>query len=160
MGRTIKVTGMDEVAKTLNELGANAHGIAAVALYEGAGHMADAIRESVNGIATEEQKSAPRDRKRLPSPEEKALLQSGAAGIAKFVKTGESVSTSVSMQRSGYGVINGKTKPIPLIANSIESGTSFMKKQPFFRKAVNKAKGSAQAKIVAKFDAEVKKITG
>lgn len=39
-------------------------------------------------------------------------------------------------------------KPIGVIANAINSGTSFMKKQPFFRKAVNKSKGAAVDAIV------------
>ena len=68
-------------------------------------------------------------------------------GVAKFHKDVTNVNTSVGLQNAGYGSINGKTKPIPQIANAINSGTSFMQKQPFFRKATNKAKGPAQAAI-------------
>ena len=52
-------------------------------------------------------------------------------------------------------MLAGKTKPIPAIVNAINSGTSFMKKQPFFRKAVNRGTSKAQAAIVAKIEAEV-----
>ena len=38
-------------------------------------------------------------------------------------------------------------KPVPLIANAINSGTSFMKKQPFLRKAFTQSKGPANAAI-------------
>lgn len=41
----------------------------------------------------------------------------------------------------------GNAKPVAVIANAINSGTSFMEKQPFFRKAVNQSKGKAVAKI-------------
>ena len=40
-------------------------------------------------------------------------------------------------------------KPVAVIANSINSGTSFMSKQPFMRKAFSKAKGAAMAAIEA-----------
>ena len=39
-------------------------------------------------------------------------------------------------------------KPIGVIANSINSGTSFMKPQPFFRRAVNRTKSIAVDAIV------------
>ena len=38
-------------------------------------------------------------------------------------------------------------KPVPLIANSIEHGTSFMKKQPFMRKAISQNQRAALAAI-------------
>ena len=111
---------------------------------------------------------------RDPSPEERAMLQGeGAAGIAKFKKNGVSVNTSVGFNNAGYAPApwatkrhKGRTtykwdgkkvesargggkgedvKPIPLIANAINSGTSFMRKQPFFRKAISRAKGRAEA---------------
>jgi hypothetical protein len=40
-------------------------------------------------------------------------------------------------------------KPVGVIANSINSGTSFMVKQPFMRKAFSKSKGAAEAAIEA-----------
>lgn len=52
---------------------------------------------------------------------------------------------AVQSKKMGYGTGGGASvKPIPVIANAIESGTSFMNKQPFFRKAVNKSRGAAQ----------------
>lgn len=40
-------------------------------------------------------------------------------------------------------------KPVAVIINSIEHGTSFMKKQPFMRKAIQQTKGAAMAAIEA-----------
>ena len=182
----LSVTGMDELLSKLDELGGKAAGVAAVGLYEGAGVEADAVSQALHGIATEPFKYA-KGGKRLPSPEEKALLTSARHGVAKFRNNGLSVDTSVGFQSSGYGAItwnHAKTaasrtkykqgtggrmehaskgtgqsmKPVALIANAINSGTSFMTKQPFFRKAVSTSKGAAQAAIEKKIREELEKI--
>ena len=58
-------------------------------------------------------------------------------------------------------VLNGKKKPIPVIVNSINSGTSFMNKQPFVRKAANnggkKAMEAMKKVIETEFEALTKK---
>lgn len=120
-----------------------------------------------------------RKRKPSPE-EKAALKGAGGAGIAKFRKNGLSVNTSVGFNNSGYALVGGRrsikartnyrydettgkvthaskagkgsknAKPIPLIANSINSGTSFMDKQPFFRKATRQAASKADGAFVAK----------
>ena len=121
-----------------------APGIAAKALYKGAGVVADEISKGARSVRTTPFKYAAGGRMRDPSPEEKeALVSAGAAGIAKFRKTGNSVNTSVGYGRSGYASVNGKQKPVAVIANAINSGTSFMRKQPFIRKAVSQSRGKA-----------------
>ena len=49
-------------------------------------------------------------------------------------------------------------KPIGAIANAINSGTSFMKKQPFMRKAVTKATPEAERAIIEKGESLIGKI--
>ena len=144
---SIQVEGMNELIRSMEKLPEKAAKVAAEALYEGAGIVADKVSGAVNGIATEPFKYATGGRTRKPSPEEKALVAGAKHGIAKFRKNGVSVQTSVGYQNAGYGTINGKTKPIPQIANAINSGTSFMQKQPFMRKAFSQSKGPAQAAI-------------
>lgn len=172
----VHVDGMAELYSTFDKAPDKARKIASEALYEGAGVAADAVSRAVNGIVTEPFKYAKDGRKRKPSPEEKAILQNAAHGVAKFRKTGVNVQTSVGFDNSGYGVItwnhaksgNSRTKykkgtngrmvhasqgtgqsmkPVPLIANSINSGTSFMQKQPFLRKAFSQSKGAARGAI-------------
>jgi hypothetical protein len=133
----------------MEKLPEKAAGIAAKALYEGAGVAADAVSQAVQGIATEPFKYASRGKTRKPSPEEKAIVAGAKHGVAKFRKTGNNIQTSVGFQNSGYGTIKGKSKPIPQIANAINSGTSFMQKQPFLRKAFSQSKGAAVAAIEA-----------
>lgn len=178
MAFTIQVEGLTELMDKLDKAPKNAEKVAAKALYEGAGVIADAISRTVQGISTEPFKYAKDGRKRKPSPEEKAILTSAQHGVAKFKKNGMSVDTSVGFSNSGYGAItwnhardnNSRTKykqgsggrmvhasqgtgqsmkPVPLIANAINSGTSFMEKQPFLRRAFSQTKGEAEAAIAA-----------
>ena len=170
----IHVEGMQQLFNAFDKLPDKARKIASEALYEGAGVVADAVSSAVQGIATEPFKYAKNGHKRLASPEEKAMLTSSRHGVAKFRKGAGNVQTSVGFQRSGYAPItwnHAKTgasrtkykqsasgrmvhasqgsgtsmKPIPLIANSINHGTSFMVRQPFLNKAFSKSKGAATA---------------
>ena len=147
MAYSIQVTGMEELLKKMDKLPEIADKVAAEALYEGAGVVADQVSQAVRGIATEPFRYAAGGRTRKPSPEEKAIMQGAAKGISKFRRDGASINTSVGIQKAGYAVLDGKTKPIPLIANAINSGTSFMEKQPFMRKAFSQSKGSAMQAI-------------
>lgn len=173
----IKTEGMDELIQKLEKAGDRALGVGARALYKGAGVVADAISSGARSIATEPFKYAGGGTKRKPSPEEKAILNAaGAAGIAKFDKNGLSVNTAVGYNRSGYAQVNwnhmsnkartkykikggGNAKPVAVIANAINSGTSFMAKQPIFRRAATQARGAASEAIVGKADQLISEIT-
>ena len=145
MAFTMNVSGMDELMRKMDQLGEKAQDAASAALYEGAGVAADAVSQAVAGIATEPFRYVGNGKRRKPSPEEKAVLMNARIGVAKFRKTPMNVNTSVGMQSSGYGELAGKIVPIPLIANAINSGTSFMERQPFFRKATSKSKAAEAA---------------
>ena len=150
---TLEWEGADELLRKMDKLPEKAAKVAAEALYEGAGVMADALSQSVNSIATEEFRYAAGGRKRKPSPEEKAILESAKHGVAKFRNDGTLIQTSIGYQNAGYAKLGNKTKPIPLIANAINHGTSFMQKQPFIRKAFSQN----QAKAIATIEAGIKK---
>lgn len=156
----MKVDGMAEVSELLEKMEQQAAGVAAQALYEGAGIMAEEIRKGAESIKTAPFKYA-KDGTRLPSPEEKEIVLAAGAGIAKFSKNGTEVDTSVGYRSSGYAELDGKVKPIPLIVNSINSGTSFMNKQPFIRKAARtggtKAMAAMRDKIENAFEEMIKK---
>lgn len=148
MAMSIETSGLEELSSMLSQLGNEAENVAAGSLYDGAGVVADAFKSAVNSIRTEPFKGK-RDR-RLPSPEEKAALM-GKTGIAKFNRTGGEVETLIGVSgAAGYANIGGKAKAVRLIARSINSGTSFMPKQPVFRKAKSASQGKAKAAIVSK----------
>ena len=182
---SIHVEGMDELISGIDRLRNDAPHIAAWGLYEGAGVVADAVSREMQGISTAPFKYAKGGRKRLPSPEEKAVLMSAPHGVAKFGFDGNKVHTSVGFNGAGYANVswnhmNSKartnykaqsfkghenmttstlkaagvykrgvqnTKPIGVIANAINHGTSFMKAQPFLRKAFSRSLGPATAAI-------------
>ena len=145
MAWKMKTDGLEEVEKMLGQMAEKAHGAAAGALYEGAGIMAAEVQKSAEQISTAPFKYT-RDGTRMPSPEEKEIVLNASAGIAKFGDQNGGVDTSVGYRNAGYAELAGKTRPIPVIVNSINSGTSFMKKQPFVRKA---AKTGGQKAIAA-----------
>ena len=143
----MKVEGLTEISEALEKLGESAPKVAAQALYEGAGVMADELNKAVDSIKTEPFKYAWGTR-RLPSPEEKEIVKQAAAGIAKFHKEGGAeMDTSVGFRNAGYAELVGKQVPIPKIVNAINSGTSFMQKQPFVRKTAQQSGPKAIKKM-------------
>lgn len=151
MAYELKVDGMAEISEMLDKMEKQAPAVAAQALYDGAGIMADEIKKGAAAIQTAPFKYA-KDGMRLPSPEEKEIVTSVGAGIARFDKNGTEVDTSVGYRNAGYADLNGKKKPIPVIVNAINSGTSFMKKQPFVRKAARTGSQRAIAAMKAKIE--------
>ena len=141
----MKVDGMAEISEVLSRMADGAAAAASRALYEGAGLMAEEINKGAGQIKTAPFSYAHDGETRLPSPEEKEIVMKAAAGIARFDKDGTEVNTSVGCQNSGYAELNGKKKPIPKIVNAINSGTSFMHKQPFVRKAARSGAPRAMA---------------
>lgn len=165
MAYQLKVEGMTEIGEMLSKMGDAAPGVASKALYDGAGLMADALNKGAEGIRTApfEWASETRGETRLPSPEEKEIVMAAAAGIAKFNKNGTEVDTSVGFRNAGYAQLKKKMVPIPKIVNAINSGTSFMKKQPFVRKSARAAEPKVlkamQECIEAEFEAIGKEYT-
>ena len=154
MAMTISTEGLTEVGEMLGKLGSKAEEVASKALYDGAGIVANAFTAAVSGIRTEPfhyvAKPDLLGKKRMASPEEKAALQ-GKSGIAEFNKNGSEVDTIIGISgAAGYADVAGKPKAVRLIARSINSGTSFMTKQPVFRKAKSASQGPAKAAVIAK----------
>lgn len=158
MAMTMETVGLEQLDKMLTELGDKAQDVASGSLYEGAGVMASAMNAGIESIKTEPFRYAPEGKTRLPSPQEKAALQR-KIGIARFQKNGSEVDTLVGLKGTGYAQIAGKPKAVAVIARSINSGTSFMQKQPVIRRAKSQSQGAAKAAIVKKADELITEIT-
>jgi hypothetical protein len=123
---------------------------------------ADAVVQAINALPEEPDRGPPHGRPYMViTPEDKAALAE-SVGIAKFTHEGDSVDTSVGI--GGYG---GHTEPdypggvpLPLIARSIESGSSVRAKCPFFRRAISRAKASILAKMSETGEKMINEITG
>ena len=138
--------GIEELSRILDRLGVDAPEFASKALYVGAGVVADAYRNAVNEIKTGGRRHHSEPGGRLPTPAEKQALD-GATGIARFEGSGSEISTVVGIG-DGYTTVNGRKKATKMIARSINHGTSFMKKQPVFRKAGVTSKAPAQRAMI------------
>ena len=150
MAMTMKTEGLTELSEMISSLADRAEDVATGALFDGAAVVADEFRNAIGRIATEPFRWGTANNPRLPSPEEKAALL-GKSGIAEFRKNGSEVDTLIGITGSaGYANIGGKAKAVRLIARSINSGTSFMVKQPIFRRAKSSSAGKAKAAMVAK----------
>lgn len=156
----LKVDGIEEVSKMLADMEDAAHAVAAKGLYKGAGIMAESINRNAAAIPTAPFRWANtrKGETRLPSPEEKEIVTGVGAGIARFEGSGAEVNTSVGYQNAGYAVLAGRLKPVPLIVAAINSGTSFMRKSAFFRKAVNSGGKRATAAIKEFIETEYEKM--
>lgn len=195
MGYQISMDGMEEIGQMLEQLQSRAEGVASRGLYCGASVMQKAIRKEMDHIKTAEFKYAKSGETRLPSPEEKAVLEKAGIGIAKFDRNGAEVNTSVGFNQSGYadvefthmksgartnykgeklkgsantsssllkamGIKSGgkNQKPVGVIANAINSGTSFMRKQPFVRRGAAAGKGKAEEAIREQIESDLEAI--
>ena len=80
-------------------------------------------------------------------------------GISPIKHDGDYINAKVGFD--GYGSIPTKKYPkgVPnqLVARSVNSGTSFRKKNPFVNRAVNKSKKEAQKLMAEVIDEEIKK---
>ena len=159
MAYSMKTEGLEEFSRMLEQLGDQAEQVAGASLYEGAAVAANALNGAIGGVRTESFRYAPDGRMRLPSPQEKAALER-KVGIAKFRKNGSEVDTVIGFGNSGYTQISGKKKSVAVIARSINSGTSFMQKQPVFRKAARSCKAAVEEAILKKADQMIQEMTG
>ena len=164
MPMTISTDGIEELGAMMAKLEGKAQDVASGALFEGAGIVGDAFTAAIDRIVVEPfhfiAKPELIGKKQYASPEEKEALK-GKSGIARFDKTGDGVNTIVGIcGGAGYANVAGKKKAVRLIARSINSGTSFMHKQPVFRRAASQSSGAAKNAIVSKAEQMFDEIIG
>lgn len=153
---TLDTSGAEAVEKMLQNLGRQTKAITTAALYQGAGVAADALRDAVRRLPVEDfhpLPGAPNGKGFGPlnvlTPDDKEDLEA-SIGISKFEDLGNGRAASISFA-DGYSR-HGKSKrfpkgvPLPVIARSIESGSSARKKNPFVRRS---AKGAEERIIEA-----------
>ena len=145
---------MEEYEMKVSKLAKKSKGLCKVAVYDGAGFMADAIKKAVEGLPIEESKNGmppyaqPGTKlKGVSEKQKRDLIDS--LGIAKMDETVGYIQTKIGWD--GYGSVKTKKWPkgVPnvLLMRSIESGTSFRVKNPIVRKTVNTNKQATIAKM-------------
>lgn len=149
--------GMDEYLAKLGNLEFAAPGLVGQAIYEGAKVVADQVRAEIEALPTAESKrvATPRD----PTQVEKDGLLDGL-GVAK--KKNDSGYINVKIGMDGYNTDKTKKypqgKPNAMIARSIESGSTVMKRNAFISRAVNKTKKEAEAAMQKVIEEGIEKI--
>ncbi|MDR3363897.1 MAG: HK97 gp10 family phage protein [Clostridiales Family XIII bacterium] len=131
----VKITpgkGCDTWLGTLGALGSSAEGIAKMAVYDGAGIVADAIKAA-----------APRDTGALAA----------SLGISKIKSDGDRVGASIS-----FAGTDRDGRPNILKARALEHGTPRMKPHPFVAKAAKSKKEAALAAMKSTAESAIKKM--
>lgn len=155
----IAFAGIDEYRRKLEQIGRSSENIAKMAVYEGAAVVADEIRANIDSLPTQDTWGTKADPAGGIRKEQKEGLQNGF-GISTMEEDGGNINV-----RAGFHGYNSfrtrkhpKGQPNVMIARSVESGTSFLRKSPFVRRAVRMSKPKAEAKMKEIFEKEIEKI--
>lgn len=155
------ITGLEEFSSQIRALGDKGADVMKAAAYAGAGVIADAVKNEIGALPVEDGYMPPGTKRAVISASDKADLINGV-GISHMDNTGGKVTVAVGV--NGYSSHPTKQYPsgvpLPLIARSIESGSSVRQKNPFMRRAGNNAKANAQQAMESAAMAKMKEITG
>lgn len=159
----IEMKNIDEYAKSLSTLWRDQRKIIENAVYKGANVVADEIKKGLQEIPIQEGENGlppvgSADNKLIGvSRKQKADLIAGF-GLSPMEDKGDFINTKAGFD--GYGSI--KTKKYPkgtpnaMLMRSIESGTTFRKKRPTVRTAVNRVKKEAETEMEKEIDKQIK----
>lgn len=160
----ISLTGLDEYAKKLDKIGNAAVGVLKASVYVGADELANAVRASIEALPEEDYADVMRDwRERKPSDGLTDKQKQGLLG-SLYISTIKDEDGYVYTQIGFAGYNDVKTasypqgQPNPLIARSLESGSSARKKHPFIRPAVNRVKQTALNRMQQQFETMIDNI--
>lgn len=148
---TIRFKGLDEYIRKLENVTNHTKGVTKMALWEGGKVVGDNVRSALNSIPVQDH-YVPKDTMRTGLWQEQKDGIINGFGMAKMREEGDKISTKAGI----HGSTDGKSNAA--LMRSVESGTSYMRKHPVIRQAVNKSRGRAENAMAAKFDEETMKI--
>lgn len=151
--------GVDDLISQYERLASNSLEVIGKAIYNGAGVVMKHVTQAVDSISTDNKFGTSQNPVSGPTTIQKIGLQQ-SLGITKMRADGDFWNVKIGFD--GYN--NVKTKKWPggqpnsMVARSIESGTSWMRKQPFMRRAEQSALGPCEAKMAETVDKEISKL--
>lgn len=150
----------DEYMVKLNRLAKNLREeVIGPAVYEGGKIITDGIAERLPDIKTDEAWAGESGKKKGPKEVELRAVYNGL-GIAPMRNDNGFINVKVGF--GGYSDIKTKRwpngQPIPMLARSIERGTSFMTAQPFVKPTVAALTKKTVEVMGETVDGEIKKI--
>lgn len=157
----IVMEGIEEYANRLSSLFKDTEGIVRKAVFRGAAVVADEIKNGLKAIPTIRNNEIGTESNPISGVTKKQksdLIE--AFGLAPIENKGGYIQTKAGVD--GYGSVPTKKYPngVPnaMLMRSVESGTSFRRKTPVFRPAVNRAKEKCVAEMKKTIDEELGKI--
>jgi len=157
MARLTIGRGVDDYIAQLDKLKFKVPEIAGKAIYQGAKIVADQIHANIQALPVSE-KTGNHGRRNPTQVEKDGLLE--GLGIAK--KRTENGNINVKIGMDGYNADitekYPKGKPNSMVARSIESGTTFIQRNPFISRAVRSSKAAAEAAMEAEVDKQIAEI--
>lgn len=155
------VVGTKKYMEKLNTLSALARSqVIEASIHDGAGIVADAVRAELHDIPTDEHWGTEEHKKEGPPRVQiKGLEES--LGIAP-IQTDDADFTNAKVWFDGYNEVktvrwpNGQ--PNPMVARSIESGTSFMRPNPFIKNALARCRRRVHKAMKDRVDREIEQI--
>lgn len=157
----VTANGAEIYLKQLQKLGADTDAMCKVAVYEGAGVVADAVRAEIQQIP---------DQNKPPTAADGGIYAGLYADQKKGLEEGLGV-TPITQQdgvwsaRVGFDGYNERKthkypngQPNQMIAAATERGTAYRIKTPFIKQAVQKCRKQAEQAMEAALDSEIQKI--
>lgn len=160
---TFKFEGVDKLIAQYQKLNKDTEKVIGKAVYNGTNVVMKAIIAGIESIQTDDSHGfgTAENPKTGPTSIQKAGLRH-SVGIAKMRNDNGFFNTKIGFD--GYNYVKTKRwpsgQPNMMVARSIESGTSWMKKQPFMRKAEQGAKKQCEIVMSQTVDKEIEKIIG
>lgn len=157
---TIKMTGLEEYSKALDELEKRTRDqVIGRAVYEGSAIAADAVKSELESLPTAGGTGSPEHPLDGINRVQKAALIA-SMGVSPMKEKDGFVHTRIGFD--GYNPIKTRRwpqgQPNAMIARSAERGTSFLKANPFMKRAVQSSKTKVIGVMGTTVDAEIKKI--
>lgn len=160
MMATIRMTGIEEYSRALQQLERRTRDeVIGRAVYEGTAIVADAVKSELTNLPTDSGRGSqehPLDG--INRAQKTALI--AAMGVSRMQEMDGFVHTKIGFD--GYNPIKTKRwmqgQPNAMIARSAERGTSFLKANPFMKRAVQQCKKRVIGIMGTVVDAEIKKI--
>lgn len=156
---TFEFEGVDDYIAQLQKLYGNTDKMVGRAVYEGAGTVMKYVLQGIDSIVTDDHYGTPEAKAAGPTTYQKEGLRR-SVGIAKARHDGTFFNVKIGFD--GYNDLHTKRwpqgQPNSMIARSVQSGTSWMNKQPFLRRAEQAAKGPCEAVMKETIDQEINQI--
>ncbi len=151
--------GVDDLVAMYEKLSKDSMSMIGEAVYAGASTVMKYVVQGIDSIVTDNRHGTPEHPTNGPSTYQKEGLYR-SVGIAKARFDGDFYNVKIGFD--GYNNLHTKRwpsgQPNSMIARSIQSGTSWMIKQPFMRKAEQSAKGPCEKAMAKVVDKHIEKI--